>query len=127
MGSSVFAGKIAAPEQAKKESAQGLLVSKATADYIFGNEIRDNELTDLNFCLIEFKINTKQRMRHFLSQIAHESGGLKFMQEIGDDDYFTRMYEGREDLGNNQKGDGIKFAGVGPIQTTGRGGNRDEK
>jgi putative chitinase len=55
-------------------------------------------------------------MRHFMAQIAHESGGLKWLKELdsGED------YEGRTDLGNTQKGDGRRFKGAGAIQLTGR-------
>jgi len=41
------------------------------------------------------------------------------MKELGDDDYFTRMYDNRADLGNGP-GDGKVFFGGGAIQLTGR-------
>jgi putative chitinase len=55
-------------------------------------------------------------MRHFMAQIAHESGGLKWLKELASGD----SYEGRSDLGNIQKGDGRRFKGAGAIQLTGR-------
>jgi predicted chitinase len=66
--------------------------------------------------LSRFEINTPQRIRHFISQIAHESGGLRYLEEIaaGDD------YEGRADLGNTQSGDGRRYKGGGCLQVTGR-------
>jgi putative chitinase len=59
---------------------------------------------------------TPKRINMFVAQIGHESGGLKYMEEIAD----GSAYEGRADLGNNQPGDGKRFKGRGPIQITGR-------
>lgn len=46
------------------------------------------------------------------------------INEFGDKAYFTRMYEGREDLGNDHPGDGARFHGRGYIQLTGRANYR---
>lgn len=92
------------------------LISKQQAEALFGNPIYDTELADLNACLNRYQINTSTRIRHFLSQIAHESGGLRWLKELAD----GSDYEYREDLGNTQPGDGPRFKGAGVIQLTGR-------
>ena len=65
----------------------------------------------------DFKIDTPLRLSHFIAQIAHESGSLKYVEEIAS----GAAYENRTDLGNVIKGDGVKFKGRGLIQITGRG------
>jgi putative chitinase len=61
-------------------------------------------------------IDTSLRRAHFLAQIAHESGGLRWLEELAS----GQAYEGRADLGNDQPGDGPRFKGRGLIQLTGR-------
>lgn len=71
-----------------------------------------------------YEINTKARLTHFLAQIAHESGGFKYVREIWGPTPAQTKYEGRTDLGNTAKGDGKRFMGRGYIQLTGRANYR---
>ena len=70
----------------------------------------------LNRYMAESGINTGLRAAHYLGQIAHESGELRYTEELGS----GAAYEGRRDLGNIHRGDGRRFKGRGVIQLTGR-------
>jgi len=67
----------------------------------------------------KYEINTPLRVAHFMAQLHHESGGFKYLKELGNNAYFKK-YEGRKDLGNIFAGDGLKYKGRGYIQITGR-------
>lgn len=78
---------------------------------------RIRKLVDpLNIALAEYDITNERRLIMFMAQAAHESGEFQYMEEIAS----GRAYEGREDLGNTHKGDGVRFKGRGIFQLTGR-------
>lgn len=74
----------------------------------------------LNAAMHEAGISSKKEQAAFVAQLAHESGGFKYFEELAS----GKAYEGRRDLGNTRRGDGRRFKGRGPIQLTGRANYR---
>ena len=77
---------------------------------------RQKYLEWLNYFMPKYAIDSDKQVAAFIAQIGHESGQLKYAEEIAS----GRAYEGRKNLGNTEKGDGIRFKGRGLIQITGR-------
>lgn len=78
----------------------------------------------LNTALLHHQITTPKRIAAFLAQIGHESGELRYVRELGSDQYLSKYDTGTlaARLGNSPEadGDGQKYRGRGLIQITGR-------
>ena len=103
----------------KTEPSTGAVyVTKAQLAAIWGcaaELIHDYEIDEMNSCLEKYEITTAPRIRHFLSQTAHESGGGRYKKELASGE----AYNNRSDLGNGPT-DGPVYKGAGYIQLTGK-------
>ena len=93
-------------------------ITKEQMGHIMGcsaSSLPDSLMDDYARCVETFGMD-KLTQVYFLGQCGHESCGLRYPMEIHD----GSNYEYRQDLGNVNPGDGVKFAGQGWIQVTGR-------
>lgn len=110
-------------------------------------ELIEHYLAAINVCLSRYQINTPLRVAHFIAQIGHESGSLRYAQEnlnystkalrsvfgkyFPTDDLAeayarkpekiaSRVYAGRMGNGDEASGEGWAYRGRGLIQLTGK-------
>jgi putative chitinase len=81
-------------------------------------------ISSLRAAMLQYEINSPKRAAMFIAQLAHESGSLKYDEEIWTNSDAQQRYEPPSKtasrLGNIEQGDGYRFRGRGLIQLTGR-------
>jgi putative chitinase len=118
---------VLSPGDATDAALSGMVpaeISEETVSLIFANAALDRVSLywqHLAPAMQRYGIDTPLRQAHFLAQIGHESGELRYNEELASGE----AYEDRKDLGNTEIGDGVRFKGRGLIQLTGRANYTD--
>lgn len=100
---------------------------------IFGGKLNQDQVDGINSIISvatgsEFNVTDKRVLAYMLATSFWETGRtMQAVMEKGGSSYFHRMYDKNgsrphvaKRLGNTRDGDGIKFAGRGHVQLTGR-------
>lgn len=84
-----------------------VLITKEQLERVWERQTTLALYSDMCDCLNRFSINTPNRIRHFLAQTGHESGGGRWLVELGTPQTIRTKPSG-----------GFKFRGAGVLQLT---------